>query len=29
LEYDYDNLPADGTVDKKDQKWSVGVDYNW
>lgn len=29
LEYDYDNLPADGNVEKKDQKWSVGVDYNW
>jgi len=29
LEYDYDNLPADGNVDKKDQKWSVGLDYNW
>ncbi len=29
LEYDYDNLPADDQVDKKDQKWSIGVDYNW
>ena len=29
LEYDYDNLPADDDVDKKDEKWSIGVDYNW
>ena len=29
LQYDYDNLPADGNVDKEDRKWSVGLDYNW
>ncbi|MBT4522042.1 MAG: DUF481 domain-containing protein [Halieaceae bacterium] len=29
LEYDYDNLPADDTVEKRDQKWSIGLDYNW
>ena len=29
LEYDYDNLPAESAVDKKDQKWSIGVNYDW
>ena len=29
LQYDFDNLPADGNVDKEDRKWSVGLDYNW
>jgi putative salt-induced outer membrane protein YdiY len=29
LEYDYDNLPAEDQVDKKDQKWSIGVNYEW
>ncbi|MEM1113463.1 MAG: DUF481 domain-containing protein [Pseudomonadota bacterium] len=29
LEYDYDNLPAEGNVDKRDQKWSIGLNYDW
>ena len=29
LEYDYDNLPAEAEVDKKDQKWSIGLNYDW
>jgi putative salt-induced outer membrane protein YdiY len=29
LEYDYDNRPAQDAVDKKDQKWSVGLNYDW
>lgn len=29
LEYNYDNLPAEETVDKIDRKWSVGVNYAW
>jgi putative salt-induced outer membrane protein YdiY len=29
LEYDYDERPADDLINKKDAKWSVGVDYNW
>lgn len=29
LEYDYDNLPAESAVDKKDQKWSIGINYDW
>jgi putative salt-induced outer membrane protein YdiY len=29
LEYDYDNQPAEATVDKIDRKWSVGVNYAW
>jgi putative salt-induced outer membrane protein YdiY len=29
LEYDYDNLPAEDLVDKKDQKWSIGLNYSW
>ena len=29
LEYDYDNLPAESEVDKKDQKWSIGLNYDW
>lgn len=29
LEYDYDNLPADEAVEKKDQKWSIGINYDW
>lgn len=29
LEYDYDNRPAEDTVDKIDRKWSVGVNYAW
>jgi putative salt-induced outer membrane protein YdiY len=29
LEFDYDNLPAEEAVDKKDQKWSIGLNYDW
>ena len=29
LEYDYDNLPADVTVNKNDERWSLGLDYSW
>jgi hypothetical protein len=29
LELDYDNLPAEDAVDKRDQKWSIGVNYDW
>lgn len=29
VEYDYDNLPADNTVDKNDERWSLGLDYSW
>jgi putative salt-induced outer membrane protein YdiY len=29
VEYDYDNLPADSSVDKNDEKWSLGLDYSW
>jgi putative salt-induced outer membrane protein YdiY len=29
LEYDYDNLPAEDRIDKRDSKWSVGLNYNW
>lgn len=29
LEYDFDNLPAQDAVDKRDQKWSVGLNYAW
>ncbi|MEH6585337.1 MAG: DUF481 domain-containing protein [Halioglobus sp.] len=29
LEYNYDNLPAEKTIDKVDRKWSVGVNYDW
>ena len=29
LEYDYDNLPAEAAVDKRDQKWSIGLNYDW
>ena len=29
LQYDYDNLPAEDLVDKKDQKWSIGLNYDW
>lgn len=29
LEYNYDNLPAQETVEKTDRKWSVGVNYAW
>lgn len=29
LEYDYDERPADNLIEKKDAKWSIGVDYNW
>lgn len=29
VEYDYDHLPADGTIDKNDEKWSLGLDYSW
>ena len=29
VEYDYDNLPADNTIDKNDEKWSLGLDYSW
>ena len=29
LEYNYDNLPAEESIDKVDRKWSVGVNYDW
>ncbi len=29
MEYDYDNLPADDLIHKKDEKWSLGIDYSW
>ena len=29
MEYNYDNLPAETVVDKVDQEWSIGVNYNW
>ncbi|WP_157976628.1 DUF481 domain-containing protein [Parahaliea mediterranea] len=29
LEYDFDNLPAQNAVDKKDQTWSIGLNYSW
>ena len=29
LEYNYDNLPAETSIDKVDRKWSVGVNYDW
>ena len=29
LEFDYDNLPAEVLVDKRDQKWSIGLNYDW
>ena len=29
VEYDYDNLPADDTINKNDEKWSLGLDYSW
>lgn len=29
FEYDYDNLPAQDAVDKEDQKWSIGLNYDW
>lgn len=29
LEYDYDNLPAQDAVDKKDERWSIGLNYDW
>lgn len=29
LEYDYDNLPAEEAVNNKDQKWSIGINYDW
>ena len=29
LDFDYDNLPAETVVDKRDQKWSIGVNYDW
>lgn len=29
LEYNYDNLPAEKSVEKIDRKWSVGVNYAW
>lgn len=29
LEYDYDNLPAEDAVDKRDRKWSIGLNYDW
>lgn len=29
LEYDYDNLPAQSEVEKKDQTWSIGLNYSW
>ena len=29
LEYNYDNLPAEASIDKVDRKWSVGVNYDW
>lgn len=29
LEYNYDNLPAETVVEKTDQKWSIGVNYDW
>ncbi len=29
LEYDYDNLPAADAVEKRDQKWSIGINYDW
>ena len=29
LEYNYDNVPAEKTVEKTDRKWSVGVNYAW
>ena len=29
LDYNFDNLPAESKVEKRDQKWSVGVNYDW
>ncbi|MFV0278528.1 MAG: DUF481 domain-containing protein, partial [Parahaliea sp.] len=29
LEYDNDNLPGEDAVHKKDQTWSVGLNYHW
>jgi len=29
LQYDYDNLPAQDNIEKKDETWSIGVNYSW
>ncbi|NQY02319.1 MAG: DUF481 domain-containing protein [Halieaceae bacterium] len=29
LDYDYDNLPAETAIDKTDQRWTIGINYDW